>query len=77
MNKLIKKLIEENLYLSWKDDVQDYTVSSASLEELEDLVKAVVRECASACESVTKEGEPLHLVSLGYAQKIKDHFGVE
>jgi len=37
----------------------------------------IVRECASACESATKEGEPLHLVSLGYSQRVKEHFGVE
>jgi hypothetical protein len=37
----------------------------------------IVQECANVCEGVTKEGEPLHLVSLGYSQNIKKHFGIE
>ncbi len=37
----------------------------------------IVRECAQACESATDEGQALHLVSLGYSQRIKEHFGVE
>ena len=69
MNKLIKKIVEENLYLSWKNDVQDYTVSSASLEELEDLVKAVVRKCVDIADKETMDD------TVGYA--ILKHFGVE
>jgi len=37
----------------------------------------IVQECADVCESATQEGQPLHLVSLGYAQRLKEHFGVE
>lgn len=43
----------------------------------EEFAELIVRECANVCEGVTKEGEPLHLVSLGYSQNIKKHFGVE
>ena len=43
----------------------------------EEFAELIVRECVNVCEGVTKEGEPLHLVSLGYSQNIKKHFGVE
>lgn len=46
-------------------------------EGIEKFAELIIRECVAACESVTKEGEPLHLVSLGYSHKIKEHFGVE
>ena len=46
-------------------------------ERNEKFAQLIVQECANVCEGVTKEGEPLHLVSLGYSQNIKNHFGVE
>lgn len=43
----------------------------------EKFAELIVKECASVCESATQEGQPLHLVSIGYADRIKQHFGVE
>lgn len=41
------------------------------------LVELVVEECAKICEDVYPEGTPLHLVALGFGQKIKENFGVK
>lgn len=69
MNKRIrelhKKVLDESENMRW------------NIEDAEKFAELIIRECASACESATKEGEPLHLVSLGYSQRVKEHFGVE
>jgi len=57
--------------------------SMAVTPNLESVAKAMkfaellIRECTEVCESITTEGQPLHLVSLGYSQSIKRHFGVK
>jgi hypothetical protein len=43
----------------------------------EKFAELIVKECAEVCKSATKEGQPLHLVSIGYADRIKQHFGVK
>ena len=49
-------------------------ISNLNVEKFAELI---VKECADVCISATKEGQPLHLVSLGYTQRIKEHFGVK
>ena len=79
MNEPIKKIVEENLYVRWDSDVQDYVVSSASLEELEALVKAVVRECIEKAKSVGDlrgaNDDVIYGADLA-ALQISKHFGV-
>ncbi len=50
---------------------------SEDAQAVEKFAELIVRECAKVCETTTEEGQPLHLVSLGYAQRVKQHFGVD
>jgi hypothetical protein len=45
--------------------------------DAEKFAELIVRECANACLSATKEGSSVHLVSVAYADAVKRHFGVE
>lgn len=65
IRELYNKVFAESMNMRW------------NIEDAEKFAELIIRECASACESTTKEGEPLHLVSLGYSQRVKEHFGVE
>ena len=74
MNERIKELmIESGAY----DHYEINEGVNGDEKPMEKFAELIARECASACESATKEGEPLHLVSLGYSQRIKKHFGIE
>ena len=77
MNERIRELAEQAIanVRFWKGCNQEsYGVDEYELAKFAELI---VRECADVCISATKEGQPLHLVSLGYTQRIKEHFGVE
>jgi hypothetical protein len=73
MNERIKELAEQ----AGSTHKQSLGVYQFYGDELEKFAELIVKECAMVCESVTDPGTPLHLVSLGYAQKLKQHFGVE
>lgn len=85
MNERIKRILEHaDISMSMTEfsgclEGQDYLVTDSNLSEmqLEKFAELIVRECAKVCETTTEEGQPLHLVSLGYAQRVKQHFGVE
>lgn len=74
MNERIQELAWESE--SYADSVVDKggEFHKAYTEKFAELI---ILECAKACESATESGTPLHLVSLGYAQRVKEHFGVE
>ena len=44
--------------------------------DLETFAQLIIKECADACLSATKEGTSIHLVSVAYADTVKKHFGV-
>lgn len=71
MNEKILEIFEQ---VADNLDPEDCMVSE---EFLKVFGESIVKECASVCESATQEGQPLHLVSIGYADRIKQHFGVE
>ena len=43
----------------------------------EKFAELIIDQCCKACETATTEDQPLHLVSLGYSQRIKEHFGIK
>lgn len=69
MNKRIAQLLAQ-AHL----EVEDVKNTNKIAEKFAELL---IKECAKCCTSATQEGQPLHLVSLGYAQRIKQHFGVK
>jgi hypothetical protein len=73
MNERIKELAEQ-ASCDIKDEFGYWVGREFDKEKFAELI---VKECASVCESATQEGQPLHLVSIGYADRIKKHFGVE
>ena len=69
------RLVQEDLQTNERDE--PVTEREHTKMVFDKFAALIVNECAQVCESITKEGEPLHLVSLGYSQNIKKHFGVE
>ena len=71
MNERIRQLYDQAIVI---EDGGDYVCGELDPVKFAELI---VRECMTECETDTEEGQPLHLVSLGYSQRIKEHFGVE
>lgn len=68
MNERIEKFI---------DDAKLTAVCEMFEDELVEFAELIIDQCCKACETATTEDQPLHLVSLGYSQRIKEHFGVK
>jgi hypothetical protein len=43
----------------------------------ERFAELIVKECARACLATTDPGSSIHLVSVAYADAVRQHFGVE
>ena len=71
MNERMQELYNQAIVI---EDGGDYVCGELDPVKFAELI---VRECMTVCETATEEGQPLHLVSLGYSQRIKEHFGVE
>jgi hypothetical protein len=69
MNERIKELAVKSGFPEWSNDTIGF--------ELEQFAELIIDQCCKACETATTEDQPLHLVSLGYSQRIKEHFGVK
>jgi hypothetical protein len=78
MNERIRKMILEVGFVGYGEDTGSYNISVTAFDSrIERFAELIILECAKACESATESGAPLHLVSLGYAQRVKEHFGVK
>jgi hypothetical protein len=78
MNERIRKMILEVGFVGYGEDTGSYNISVTAFDSrIERFAELIILECAKACESVTDPGVPIHLVSLGYAHRVKEHFGVE
>lgn len=78
MNERIKELAEQ-AWDSTRDELGSFDdggeVNWDFLHTYDQkFAELIVQECMQVCESATPEGGPIHLVSLGYSQRIKDHF---
>jgi hypothetical protein len=45
--------------------------------DLAKFAELIVQECARACLAATEPGSSVHLVSVAYADAVRQHFGVE
>lgn len=70
-SKVIKKLVDE---CSFPNDGGTFTYRVELNEEM--FARKIVEMCLDAVHSTTNEGQPLHLVSLGYGARIKEIFGL-
>lgn len=72
MNKeIIKRIYKEST---------DFCAEARSTEAWfweEKFAELLLLEAAKLCDRVYPEGSPLHLVSLGFGQTIRDHFGIK
>jgi len=74
MNKLVKELCIQSGAYEYYEVNEGVKGDDLPMQKFAELI---VRKCADVCKSATQEGQPLHLVSLGYSQRLKEHFGVE
>lgn len=72
----MKQQFVERLYQEAVDACVAAGINEAWLWE-QKFADLVVKEAAIICERVYPEGSPLHLVSLGFGQLIREHFGVK
>jgi len=54
----------------------EYLTNTKQWVLIEALAERIVNECAQACETAIFEGQSNHVVSLNYARRVKQHFGV-
>ena len=69
MNKRIKNLMQEA--------GTDTSGKWMGVDHAEKFAQLIVRECARACLATTEPGSSVHLVSVAYADAVRQHFGVE
>jgi hypothetical protein len=74
MNERIRELADQ-VELTIRDQRGNTYMSHPEFNKK--FAELIIKECAGVCESATQEGQPLHLVSVGYADRIRKHFGVE
>jgi len=69
MNERIKNLMQEA--------GTDTSGKWMGVDHAEKFARLIVRECANACLAATEPGSSVHLVSVAYADAVRQHFGVE
>jgi hypothetical protein len=69
MNERIRQLAEQAHFYQADDNY--FTAAQ------EEFARLIVRECANACLAATEPGSSVHLVSVAYADAVRQHFGVE
>jgi hypothetical protein len=81
MNERIKQLAEQAGILFDTETVPEtgfkYQGAMISDQDLEQFADLIVQECARACLAATEPGSSVHLVSVAYADAVRQHFGVE
>lgn len=79
MNTRIKQLADRAKEQSDEFDSIRHKLTDKEWEEIynEKFAELLILECAKVCENVTKPGQTLHLLSIGYSQCIKEHFGIK
>jgi hypothetical protein len=69
MNERIRQLAEQAHFYQADDNY--FTAAQ------EEFARLIVKECARACLAATEPGSSVHLVSVAYADAVRQHFGVE